>query len=103
MRVHGQTRTRNTASLSTTTTTWCIAAHVKPMHLDALTFSCSLGKVVHVPVVCNDRYRENCGVSAVAAHRQGLGAEVDELRGGFFRALHTGAVPGTVSTGTRPP
>ena len=46
--------------------------------------------------------RENCGVSAVAAHRQGLGAEVDELRGGFFRALYIGTGPGAVSTGTRP-
>ena len=27
--------------------------------------------VVELPVVCNDRYRRNCGVSAVAVHRRG--------------------------------
>ena len=59
--------------------------------------------VVDTPVLCNDRCRGNCGVSAVAAHRQGLGAEVDELRCGFFRALYTGTGPGAVSTGTRLP
>ena len=31
-----------------------------------------LDKVVDMPVAC----RENCGLSAVAAHGQGLGAEV---------------------------
>ena len=32
-----------------------------------------------------------------------LAPRFDELRGGFFRALHIGAGPGVVSTGTRPP
>ena len=36
--------------------------------------------------------------SSGAAHYR-----VDELTGSIFRALHTGAGPGAVSTGTRPP
>ena len=51
--------------------------------------------IVDTPVVCNDRYRENRG--------EGLDAEVDELRGGFFRALCIGTGLGAVSSGTRPP
>ena len=42
-----------------------------------------LDNVVDMPVGVSTLCRENCGVSAVAAHRQGLGAEVDELRCGF--------------------
>ena len=43
---------------------------------------------VDTPVVCNDKYRgELRSLRRVAAHRQGLGAEVYELRGGFFYGL----------------
>ena len=42
-------------------------------------------------------------VDRFAARRQGLGAEVDESRRRFFRALHMGTGPGVVSTGTRLP
>ena len=68
-----------------------------------------LDLVVHTPVVCHDSRpwsMSSCSSStlvdvAVVPQRQVPAVGLDSwMRGRFFRAMHTGAGPGVVSTGT---
>ena len=59
----------------------------------------------HTPVVYNDSCPwsvSSCSSLTLVDQFQ-LSASTAGIRGRFFRALHTGAGPGVVSTGTRPP
>ena len=73
--------------------------------------SCSSCLVVDMPVVAHDRsWRcrrcSSCAVWMSLCRRSDkfqLSVLTAGMRGRFFRALHSGAGPAVVSTGTRPP